>query len=55
MEETIQILIYIHVFLGGIGLITGIGSILAWTLPTILGTFYIVYWKRKVTSESSSA
>lgn len=28
MEETIKILIYIHAFLGGIGLITGIGSII---------------------------
>lgn len=25
----------------------GIGSLIAWTLPTVLGTFYIVYWKRK--------
>jgi uncharacterized membrane protein len=29
MEETIKILIYIHAFFGGIGLITGIGSIVA--------------------------
>lgn len=29
MEETVKILIYIHAFLGGIGLITGIGSIIA--------------------------
>jgi|SRR5690554_3069563 len=28
MEETIKILIYIHAFLGGVGLITGIGSII---------------------------
>ncbi|WP_299396923.1 hypothetical protein [uncultured Gelidibacter sp.] len=28
MEETIKILIYIHAFFGGIGLITGIGSII---------------------------
>lgn len=27
-----------------------IGSLIAWTLPTILGTFYIVYWKRKIKS-----
>jgi len=26
----------------------GTGSLIAWTLPTILGTFYIVYWKRKM-------
>ncbi|MGY0426546.1 MAG: hypothetical protein ACWIPI_06915 [Polaribacter sp.] len=26
----------------------GIGNIIAWTLPTILGTFYIVYWNRKL-------
>lgn len=26
----------------------GIGNLIAWTLPTILGTFYIVYWKRKM-------
>ena len=29
MEETITILIYIHAFLGGLGLITGIGSVIA--------------------------
>ncbi len=29
MEETIKILIYIHAFFGGIGLITGIGSVIA--------------------------
>lgn len=29
MEETIKILIYIHAFAGGIGLITGIGSVIA--------------------------
>jgi len=29
MEETIKILIYIHAFLGGIGLIAGVGSIIA--------------------------
>ncbi len=28
MEETIKILIYIHAFFGGIGLITGIGSVI---------------------------
>ena len=26
----------------------GIGNLIAWILPTILGTFYIVYWKRKM-------
>ena len=26
----------------------GIGNLISWTLPTILGTIYIVYWKRKV-------
>jgi len=26
----------------------GIGNLIAWTLPTILGTFYIVFWKRKM-------
>lgn len=25
-----------------------IGNLIAWTLPTILGTIYIVYWRRKV-------
>jgi uncharacterized membrane protein len=29
MEETIKILIYVHAFFGGIGLITGVGSIIA--------------------------
>ncbi len=29
MEETIKIMIYIHAFFGGIGLIAGIGSIIA--------------------------
>ena len=27
----------------------GIGTIIAWILPTILGTGYIIYWKRKMT------
>jgi len=26
----------------------GIGSLITWTLPTVLGTFYIIYWKRKI-------
>ncbi len=26
----------------------GIGSILSWILPSILGTIYILYWKRKL-------
>ncbi|MFB9054103.1 hypothetical protein ACFFVB_13525 [Formosa undariae] len=26
----------------------GIGSLISWILPTVLGTFYIIYWKRKV-------
>jgi len=26
----------------------GIGNLISWTLPTILGTFYIAYWKRKM-------
>ncbi|QFZ55671.1 hypothetical protein FEZ18_13120 [Oceanihabitans sp. IOP_32] len=26
----------------------GIGNLIAWTVPTILGTVYIVYWKRKM-------
>ncbi|WP_400074261.1 hypothetical protein [Zobellia russellii] len=25
-----------------------IGNLIAWTLPTVLGTIYIIYWKRKV-------
>ncbi len=30
----------------------GIGNIIAWTLPTVLGTFYIVYWKRKMKTKN---
>ncbi|MBQ0788336.1 MAG: hypothetical protein KBT69_12595, partial [Oceanihabitans sp.] len=26
----------------------GIGNILSWILPSILGTIYILYWKRKL-------
>ncbi|MCK8522936.1 hypothetical protein M0D21_15265 [Aquimarina sp. D1M17] len=26
----------------------GIGSLIAWITPSILGTFYIIYWNRKV-------
>ncbi len=26
----------------------GIGNLIAWTLPTIIGTFYIVFWKNKL-------
>ncbi|CDF79315.1 conserved hypothetical membrane protein [Formosa agariphila KMM 3901] len=29
----------------------GIGHIIAWTVPTILGSIYIIYWKRKVRSK----
>lgn len=32
----------------------GIGNIIAWTLPTILGTIYIVYWKRKMKIKTKS-
>jgi uncharacterized membrane protein len=27
----------------------GIGSLIAWITPSILGTFYIIYWNRKIT------
>lgn len=30
----------------------GIGSIISWVLPTLIGTIYIIYWKRKVSSLS---
>lgn len=26
----------------------GIGNIISWTLPTVIGTLYIIYWKRKL-------
>ena len=26
----------------------GIGNLIAWTLPTLIGTAYIIYWKRKM-------
>lgn len=26
----------------------GIGNLIAWTLPTIVGTIYIIYWKRRL-------
>ncbi|MEL1253769.1 hypothetical protein AAEO57_08280 [Flavobacterium sp. DGU38] len=26
----------------------GIGSVIAWITPSILGTFYIIYWNRKI-------
>ncbi len=26
----------------------GIGNLIAWTLPSILGTIYIIYWRRKL-------
>ncbi len=31
----------------------GIGSLIAWTLPTVLGTFYIIYWKRKTVASKA--
>jgi len=31
----------------------GIQHLIAWTLPTLLGTIYIIYWKRKVTPNTS--
>ncbi|WP_109300255.1 hypothetical protein [Aquimarina sp. AU474] len=30
----------------------GIGSVIAWITPTILGTLYIIYWQRKTTIKS---
>ncbi|SDW57054.1 hypothetical protein [Aequorivita viscosa] len=30
----------------------GIGSLLAWTLPTVIGTLYIIYWIRKMKNVS---
>ena len=29
----------------------GIGSLIAWTLPSVLGTIYIVYWRQKMKSK----
>ena len=29
-----------------------IGNLVAWTLPTVLGTIYIIYWKRKVSPKA---
>ncbi|MBT2162014.1 hypothetical protein [Zobellia barbeyronii] len=29
-----------------------IGNLIAWTLPTVLGTIYIIYWKRKVSPKT---
>jgi len=26
----------------------GYGSLIAWLTPSIIGTFYIIYWRRKV-------
>lgn len=26
----------------------GIGNLIAWILPSVLGTFYIIYWNRKI-------
>lgn len=26
----------------------GVGSLIAWTLPSVIGTFYIIYWQRKI-------
>ena len=26
----------------------GIGNLIAWTLPSVLGTFYIIYWRKKL-------
>ncbi len=30
----------------------GIGNLIAWTLPTILGTVYILFWKRKMSPQT---
>ncbi|MDO6809422.1 hypothetical protein Q4603_12405 [Zobellia galactanivorans] len=32
-----------------------IGNLMAWTLPTVLGTIYIIYWKRKVNPKTVAA
>jgi hypothetical protein len=38
MEETAKILIYIHAFLASIAafIISGLGNLITWTLPTLL-------------------
>ncbi|MFI1773640.1 hypothetical protein [Thalassobellus citreus] len=30
----------------------GIGNLIAWTLPSILGTIYIIYWRRKLKTKT---
>ncbi|CAD0008820.1 hypothetical protein [Flavobacterium chungangense] len=32
----------------------GIGSVIAWITPSILGTFYIIYWNRKTEPKTKS-
>lgn len=32
----------------------GIGSLIAWIMPSILGTFYIIYWNRKIEPRAKS-
>jgi len=32
----------------------GIGSLLAWILPSVIGTFYIIYWTRKYKPKKTS-
>lgn len=32
----------------------GVASIIAWTTPTIIGTFYILYWKRKINTTTNN-
>ncbi|GGG58676.1 hypothetical protein [Bizionia arctica] len=31
----------------------GIGNLIAWTLPSIIGTVYIIYWRRKLTVKTA--
>lgn len=33
----------------------GIGSLIAWITPSILGTFYIIYWNRKIAPKPVNA
>ncbi len=32
----------------------GIGTLISWTLPSILGTIYIIYWRRKLNTKTES-
>jgi len=48
MEKTIEILIYVHIFFGGIGLAAGIGSVISRPVLPRLATWIMPCFSRPI-------